>query len=295
MGDSSGGENRGVRKKAILNVQKQKERSYSLGSINLNENEEFIGFEPAKKLQKIRTYHDRTDKGEKNTTSGGVQVININNSEEVFKPTNSISRSPLKPLDNKRPRSGSSPTLLNRNKMRKQFDSTQSQDERSTAKLQKPEQTVENLTTEDAQNKILDALSTIHVCTSKETNNEIILTTGAQMSINSALFTIHTNVTKLAYRVGLTENCNIQLKTKQRQYTNNGYEYECEKKKTYSTVTKNVLPDTDTPQTTTKTAEWKTPTKTTKKLETLIKIKDQRDSKVVLQELKKTWMVLLQK
>lgn len=191
---------------------------------------------------------------------------------------------------NKRPRTGSSPASLEKNRVKRQNNKQNTPITPSTSDLEffRP--------TEQILNEVLNALETLQKSTEKLPQNEVHLA-------QSAVFAVHKHVTALAFRIGQTEKTNIELEQKIKDLTLISASLPTQinspkptfaippppsKKPAFSEVLKasKFTLATNNPASKPEILEWKTPPQKPKH-ESLIKINNQTNSRLVLQEIKK--------
>ena len=235
MDNKSDGEKWGVKKKTS-DRDKLKNRSYSVGSVDLTKNEinKIIGFENEQKIsdknyedkmqvENMRINLDKNDINDSATFIGNkvleqnknVLEITENKIDDVFKPSASLTRTPPKETEKeefntqKRPRSETSPETQDRLKIHKSIEN--GTDEASNCheyNLQEPQS--QNLSnTEIMLQSIASALETMHNLSKSEVETKSIVS-----DIRTAAFRIHTAVTSLAYKVGQLEKENYILSQK---------------------------------------------------------------------------------
>lgn len=184
----------------------------------------------------------------------------------------------------KRIRSSSSPaTMENRSKIKKP---------NSESGFRNNEQVITNEqyalnNTEIALGEILDALQRIH-------ENLELMPQNEAKKTSSDLFTVHKHVTNLAFKIGQTEKTNLELKNKIRELStvknvmlNSDIHTPPPLSKTpyYCDVVRNV-PAGNNPTLNSNVTEWKSPPPQNPKHETIVRIKENSDSRKVMQEIK---------
>ena len=261
MGNESDGDKTDRLKTRSLDNKNVKTRSHSVGSVNTLRQElnKTAGFDEIKKGSDTKTYLDKANKRKKTTNIGfnsiqdnsktsvkNIQVVlvndeeNCNNLDYVFKPKNSVERTPPKSENTdgniqnktkeqnaaesntqKRQRSDSSPEIFDRQKVRKPSElfssaehSLQLIENNKEPQVQKQkneefrDQNDGNNETKDCLENILEALKTINELS--EMDDLTAISKEGGKNIRTATFKIHTLVTHLAYRVGQIEKYNIK-------------------------------------------------------------------------------------
>ena len=174
----------------------------------------------------------------------------------------------------KRPRSGSSPGSLDRNKLRKQ-NTGQPGDKTSN--------NYTGHTTETVLNLILQGVDEINTYNGNNLDNY-------KNCVTKALLNIQKYVTVLAFRIGQVEMENLNLRSIQQQIRNMQLtqppQDHIAPKLSYSAITQSISRTPASHMANPGNSEWKTSPQQ-KRHETIVKIKDQTDSKIVLQEIKK--------
>lgn len=208
--------------------------------------------------------------------------------EDVFRPKLSVGRTPPNInkitqndtnegehfLNYKRPRSGSSPSELERHKIRKHMETENTKSLESSNMVDESRGTIEGT----IQN-ILQSLENINNYTSHEMNGAICFTKEDQNNVRQALFTVYKHVTTLAYKVGKIEMEGYQKNSKTSSTEVSPVECQVERKKTYSEITKENKGNYTQ-------EKWSTPPQV-KKNETVVRIKGKSDAKEVMDEIKK--------
>lgn len=306
-----------------------KRRSNSSGNINVSQAEinKIIGFNKETSSKYAKAYLDKpkeknlTDKDKTNDLPGRSkdsgqpeENFSTSNANEIFKAGKLLPRTPPNnslesklnmcndSLDqskkvsgdpngisqlNKRPRSGSSPASLEKNRAKR------SNNNQSIQLISNASQISYSLPTEQILDEVLKALETLQKTTE-------IMPRDVVHPVQSALFTIHKQVTTLAFRIGQTEKINVELKHKLTSTSTYSPDRNLSpeptfvlpslssKRPAFSDVLKSTgyTPATNNPTLKPDIPEWKTPPPKTKH-ESLIKINNQTDSRIVLQEIKK--------
>lgn len=292
---------------------RQSTRHLSIGSAASEEINKMMGAEANVKNAEITMFIDKQEEKKVNNVGlqgevnklmnlsgigSGTNESKMNNVSQTnlgdggFKPNNTIMRTPPKETEKgdprtettksqKRQRSDSSPGCIERQKIRKEYEINLGLDWVPT----------KSESIDDILDRALQALSII-----QNGAESAEITTNISKAIRDATFIVSSMVTKLAYRIGTVEKNNIQLTSLLKQSTKNTTINESlpppdlqvskptmtqfTDQKTYSTIlqAKSSAPNV---------IKWNTPPQL-KKHQTVIKIKNQTDPKIVLKEIKQS-------
>lgn len=292
MGDSSDGTKDILQKMKAISRGKLKEtRSFSAGTVNLSavEIENIIGI--STEAERATKKADKEKNGQASNTINSEEQQNIrgsanklNDMKDVgnpFKPTNAVMRTP--PANSnaqnkietttKRLRSENTPEQENKRQCSKKWENI----EKENVMEAKPNENVENVIS-----KVFSSLDDIQKV---EKNMRVLLEKEDCDTLSNAVSKIYKCLTLLVHRIGHLEKENIMVGIKNVEQIKEKEKQKSEGKKTYAAVSTVTRKDSEGMQVNSEQTEWSTP-KISKKLETIVTINNETNSRNTLQMVK---------